>query len=70
MFKQANWNEKLIFDLGKKGRRGHFPPKAHQKIRRAIGEIDDLIPGNMRRTGRLELPELSEVEVVRHYTRL
>jgi len=70
MFKQANWNEKLIFDLGKKGRRGHFPPKAHQKIRQAIGEIDDLIPGNMRRTGRLELPELSEVEVVRHYTRL
>ncbi len=70
MFKQANWNEKLIFDLGRKGRRGHLPPKAHQKIRRALGEIDELVPENMRRTGILELPELSEVEVVRHYTRL
>jgi len=70
MFKQANWNEKPICELGRNGRRGHFLPKIDRRLKEAVGEIDTLIPQNMQRTSKLELPELSEVEVVRHYTRL
>jgi glycine dehydrogenase subunit 2 len=70
MFKQANWNERLIFSRGRKGRRGHVPPKVEEKIRRIVGDVNMLIPENMQRKSQPELPELSEVEVVRHFTRL
>jgi glycine dehydrogenase subunit 2 len=70
MFKQANWNERLIFNLGRKGRRGHVPLKAEEKIKRVVGDVNLLIPVNMQRKSQLKLPELSEVEVVRHFTRL
>jgi len=70
MFKQANWNEPLIFNLGRKGRRGHVPPKVEEEIRIVVGDVSVLVPENMRRKTRLRLPELSEVEVVRHFTRL
>lgn len=70
MFRQACWNEPVIFNLGKKGRRGHILPKVENKIKNAVGDVNVLIPKNMRRTSQLKLPELSEVEVVRHFTRL
>ena len=70
MFKQANWNERLIFNLGRKGRRGHVPTKVEEKIKRILGYVNLLIPQNMQRKTQPKLPELSEVEVVRHFTRL
>jgi glycine dehydrogenase subunit 2 len=70
MFKQTDWNERLIFNLGRKGRRGHVPPKLEEKIRRTVGDVNMLVPENMQRKSQLRLPELSEVEVVRHFTRL
>ena len=70
MFKQADWNEPAIFNLGRKGRRGHVLPKVEEEIKRIIGDVNTLIPGDMLRKNPLALPELSEVEVVRHYTRL
>ena len=70
MFKQANWNERLIFSLGRKGRRGHVSPKVEGKIKRIVGDVNLLVPDNMQRKSQLKLPELSEVEVVRHFTRL
>jgi glycine dehydrogenase subunit 2 len=70
MFRQAFWNEPLIFNLGKTGRRGHIIPKAEEEIRRTIGDINTLIPDNMKRKNQPKLPELSEVEITRHFTRL
>ncbi|MEM3699634.1 MAG: aminomethyl-transferring glycine dehydrogenase subunit GcvPB [Candidatus Bathyarchaeia archaeon] len=70
MFKQANWNEPIIFKLVREGRRGHIPPKLEEEIKKVVGEADALIPKNMLRKSKLGLPELSEVEVVRHFTRL
>jgi len=70
MFKQANWNEPIIFNLGKEGRRGHIPPKLEEEIKNVVGEAEALIPKNMQRTSQLGLPELSEVEVTRHFMRL
>jgi len=70
MFKQAYWNEPSIFSLGRNGRRGHVLPRVEEEIKRTVGDVNMLIPENMRRKSQLRLPELSEVEVVRHFTRL
>jgi glycine dehydrogenase subunit 2 len=70
MFKQAKWSEPLIFNLGRSGRRGHIPPKAEKEIKTVVGDLNKLIPERMRRKTKLGLPELSEVEVMRHFLRL
>lgn len=70
MFKQAHWNEQVIFTLGESGRRGHFPPEVENDIKQSVEDMDKLIPRNMQRKKKPRLPELSEVEVVRHFIRL
>jgi len=70
MFKQANWNETAIFNLGKNGRRGHALPKVEKEIKDMVGNLNVLIPSNIQRKSKLALPELSEGEVARHFMRL
>jgi glycine dehydrogenase subunit 2 len=70
MFKQANWNEPVIFNLGRNGRRGHVLTNVEEEVKNAVGALSSIIPENMRRTSQFRLPELSEVEVVRHFMRL
>jgi glycine dehydrogenase subunit 2 len=70
MYRQATWDEPVIFKLGGKGRNGHVLPEAEDEVKQAVGCLDRLLPANMRRTSKLRLPELSEVEVARHFTRL
>jgi glycine dehydrogenase subunit 2 len=70
MFKQARWNEPVIFQLGCRGRKGHIVPKVEEGIRQTIGDALADLPKEMLRQKLPELPELSEVEVVRHYMRL
>ncbi len=60
-YQQARWIEPLIFALSKPGRVGSSLP------RKPRGRIN--VPKELLRE-KLELPELSEPEVVRHYTRL
>ena len=70
MYRQATWDEPVIFRLGATGRSGHLLPEAEDEVRRAVGNLDKLLPESMRRTSKPGLPELSEVEVARHFTRL
>ena len=55
--------EPLIFDYGRAGRgaRGQWP---------AAQSATPAVPANLRRAQRAALPEVSELDVVRHYTRL
>ena len=69
-YRQAKWNEPSIFEKSTKGRIGHIPPSVDQKESNAIGNPDDSIPRELKRKQPPSLPELSEVEVVRHYIRL
>jgi glycine dehydrogenase subunit 2 len=58
--------EPLIFEKGSPGRRGYsLPPLDVPK-----SEIAQLVPEWYIRTHPLRLPQVSEVEVVRHYVRL
>jgi glycine dehydrogenase subunit 2 len=56
-FRQARWDEPAVWDLAPP-REGAAPP-----------EIPG-IPDRMRRKEAVRWPELAELEVVRHYTRL
>jgi len=70
MFRQARWDERVIFDLGFSGRRGYAVPKTETEIKNVVGNIEALIPQKMKRKALPKFPELSEVETMRHYTRL
>lgn len=70
MYKQASWDEPIIFQLGNEGRIGHLLPKANHEVVKAVGTVQKILPENMRRNEKLRLPQLSEGEVVRHFTRL
>ena len=70
MFRQARWDETVIFELGHLGRRGHIVPHVEEEIQQVTGDPKLQFPEEVRRQTPLKLPELSEVEVVRHYVRL
>lgn len=60
-------NEALIFDRSQTGRVGYRLPKLD------VSEepVESLIPGSLRRSDGLEgVPEVSEVDVIRHFTRI
>jgi glycine dehydrogenase subunit 2 len=60
-------NEELIFDRSQTGRTGYFLPKLDVEET----DIDEIIPPELRRTDDLEgVPEVSEVDVIRHFTRM
>ncbi|NJE46961.1 glycine dehydrogenase subunit 2 [Thermococcus sp. GR7] len=63
MFRQAKWDEPLIFELSRSGRVGYTLPKP-------IEDVEIRVPEKLKRKSPLNLPELSEPEVVKHYTRL
>lgn len=53
--------DKLVFELSRSGRMGF-------SLRESSGRVE--LPENLRRNTPLELPEVSEPDVVRHYTNL
>jgi glycine dehydrogenase subunit 2 len=69
-YRQAIWNEPLLIELSRKGRVGYSLPEIPSKVVEQIGEPSKLIPSSMTRTSVLELPEMSEPEILRHYVRL
>jgi glycine dehydrogenase subunit 2 len=69
-YSQARWKEPLIFELGRKGCRGHIIPRVEDAVKQQTIGRGNLLPEKVRRQQPAVLPELSEVEVVRHFTRL
>nr|MDO8132904.1 aminomethyl-transferring glycine dehydrogenase subunit GcvPB [Candidatus Njordarchaeum guaymaensis] len=70
VFRQAKWDEPLVFDLGKEGRTGFRLPNISKEMEEVVGEPRQLVSSTMRRKKMPTLPQLSEVEVVRHFIRL
>ncbi|MBR1405646.1 MAG: aminomethyl-transferring glycine dehydrogenase subunit GcvPB [Bacteroidales bacterium] len=56
--------DKLVFELSKEGRRGFTLPE--NKYGRCVKEL----PEGLRRASAPALPQVSEIDVVRHYTNL
>ncbi len=60
-------NEALIFERSQPGRKGYMLPALDVEET----PLDELLPAEFRRTDDLEgVPEVSEVDVVRHFTRI
>jgi glycine dehydrogenase subunit 2 len=60
-------NEALVFERSQTGRRGYRLPALDVEET----SVDDLLPADLRRDDDLEgVPELSEPDVVRHFTRI
>lgn len=58
-------NEGLIFERSQTGRVGYSLPKLDVPV------TDDIVPAELRRNDGLEgVPEVSEVDVIRHFTRI
>ena len=70
MYRQARWDESVIFELGREGRRGHIIPDVEEEIKKTINDTMRLLPKKLRRKKPPRLPELSETEILRHYIRL
>ena len=69
-YRAAQWNEPVIMEMGHPGRRGLVFPEAEPEISEIVGPAEDLIPVEMVRRDRLDLPEMTEPEVLRHYLHL
>ncbi len=67
-WRQARWEEPLVFELGGKSRRGFIPPRPPKEVMDYVGPLR--LPEKVKRREPPKLPRLSEVEVVRHYVRL
>ena len=63
-FAQAKWNEPTIDRLSEHGKVGFHALSSGRT------PAVDLIPNGLRRSNHPALPEVSEIEVIRHYTRL
>ena len=67
-FSQAYWDEPLIKELGRNGRVGTQVP-SDPSIRSRFRDPASLVPKSMRRES-VDLPGLSELQVLRHFNRL
>jgi len=67
---QAEWDEPLIFELSMEDRVGFGVPALEPEIADAVDDITELVPAGMLREKLAELPEVSELEVLRHFIHL
>lgn len=68
-YHQARWNEPIIYDLGSEGERGILIPPFETEPDNTSGK-EAQIPASMRRAAPPHLPQISQVETLRHYLRL
>ncbi|HHY69816.1 MAG TPA: aminomethyl-transferring glycine dehydrogenase subunit GcvPB [Bacillota bacterium] len=69
-FHQAKWDEPIIFELSKPGQRGILVPQPEEEIQKGAGRPWEELPDGMRRRSLPDLPQLPQIEVLRHYLRL
>lgn len=69
-FHEARWDEPIIMKLGNAGERGVLVPIPCEEVKREVGDVQTLIPSKLRRNHKPKLPELSQMQILRHYMRL
>jgi len=69
-YQAVRWNEPLLQQLSRRGRRGMLIPKASERINKEVGDASANIPRNIARKNPPALPEVSEPDVTKHFVRL
>lgn len=57
-------------ELGNPGERGVMVPKADKRVVESTGSVEELLPKGLKRKKPPKLPEMSQMQVLRHYMRL
>jgi len=68
-FHAMRWDEPLIMEMGRSGERGVIPPQATD-VAADVAPAEDLLPATLVRRSPPALPEVSQPQVLRHFTRL
>lgn len=68
--KWAYWEEPSIYEYGTPGERGIIPPQLEDAVKESVGEPSSIVPAGMLRKTAPVLPEVSQLQIVRHWTRL
>lgn len=68
-YRQAKWSEPTVFELSRPGAIGIDFPEMDEELQKELEKALNEIPRELKRQ-EISLPELSELEVVRHFTRL
>jgi glycine dehydrogenase subunit 2 len=69
-FHQAKWDEEIIFELDTPGQCGVLTPQIEPEIEQLVGDCLSTLPQNMKRVQPPELPEVSQMRVLKHFLRL
>jgi glycine dehydrogenase subunit 2 len=70
MFKQSKWPKSLIFEQSSPGRIGHQTVELQPVEMESLQRAKQRIPSALLTDNPPGLPEISELEVIRHFTRL
>jgi len=70
MFRQAKWDEPVLFERSRPGTIGYSLPEPSNAIKKMLPKPLSTIPKSLQRKTPPPLPELSEPEVVQHFVRL
>lgn len=68
-FHQAKWDEPIIYELSTPGERGILVGAPEEEVAKEV-KGTAAIPEGMKRSTKLNLPEMSQSRVLRHYARL
>ena len=69
-FHQAKWDEEIIFELSQEGERGILIPEVEPEIKETVGDGLAVIPPQMIREEKPNLPEVAQMRVLKHFLRL
>ena len=69
-FQEARWEEPILMEQGSRGERGILLPKAEPEVAQQVGPARNLVPVELLRKEPAKLPEISQMQLSRHYLRL
>ncbi len=69
-YHSACWDEPVIMEMGSPGQRAFLPPVAEEKVTNKTGPFEYLIPAGLKRNKEPALPEMGQMQVLRHFLRL
>ena len=63
---EKNQSTALLFEMSQPGRRSHFLPECDVPV----GDVKDLLPANTLAEQPPSLPEVAEIDLIRHFVNL
>ena len=69
-FHEARWDEPILMEMGAPGQRAILTEAIEPQVAQAVGSPTHRLPAGYRRAQAPKLPELGQMQLLRHYLRL